>query len=134
MHRMKDDLIDRHLVEGYQKRSQKENVEAGVGGSQMKMENTEWETEKERSLNIALTTMNSTKMDVAEVYSPERITTLCEEYCIKAGRSLDLTTIDEHGGSWDFDCMQMRNKAVRKFLEDKPMLLTRSPMCTGFGP
>ena len=50
------------------------------------------------------------------------------------GMSLDLTTEDENGRPWDFDCVHMRNKATRKLLEDKPLLLIGSPMCAPFSP
>ena len=45
---------------------------------------------------------------------------------------MDLTTTDENGSPWDFDCVHMRNKATRTSLEDKPTLLIGSLMCTDF--
>ena len=76
--------------------------------------------------------MTATNMDVAEVYSPERVTTMAKKMGLNAGWALDLTTTDELGRNWDFDCVHMRNKATRKLLEDRPMLLIGSPMCTEF--
>ena len=45
---------------------------------------------------------------------------------------MDLTTTDEMGRLWDFECVHMRNKAARKLLTDKPELLIGSPMCIEF--
>ena len=50
----------------------------------------------------------------------------------KAGWSLDLTTCDSDGKAWDFNNLEMRNRAVRKVLKDEPLLLVGSPMCTAF--
>ena len=44
--------------------------------------------------------------------------------------SLDLTTQDEDGRYWDFTEPEMRNRAARKVLQDKPVLFIGSPMCT----
>ena len=95
-------------------------------------EETDNKTDKQRGLDRALYKLTENKMDVAEVYSPERITRVARQYGLKAGWSLDFTTADEHGRPWDFDCVYMRNKAVRRLLKDKPTLVIGSPMCTEF--
>ena len=41
-----------------------------------------------------------------------------------------MTTLDEEGKPWDFSSVQMRNKAARKVLKEKPTLLIGSPPCT----
>ena len=71
-------------------------------------------------------------MDVAEVYSPPRIAEMAGRMGLRPGWSLDLTTCDEQGRQWDFNCPAMRNVAVRKLLQDKPRLLVGSPMCSAF--
>ena len=71
-------------------------------------------------------------MDVAEVYGPPRVISMAQQCGLNAGWSLDLTTTDENGRAWGFDCVHMRNKAARKLLIDKPKLLIGSPMCTDF--
>ena len=48
----------------------------------------------------------------------------------RAGWSLDLTTRDEIGRPWDVNQVEMRNKAVRRVINDKPLLLICSPICT----
>ena len=117
MHRMKDDPIDRHIVEAYQRRSQRSHL-----GSMQQKELEE----------MVLKMTTTTTMDVAEIYSPERVTRLAKEYGFSAGWAMDLTTTDENGRPWDFDCAHMRTKATRRLLEDKPTLLMCSPMCTDF--
>merc|ERR1739836_354698 len=47
-----------------------------------------------------------------------------------AGWALDLCTRDDRGIPWDFTRTEMRNKAARKVLEDKPLVLIGSPPCT----
>ena len=76
--------------------------------------------------------LNDVKMDIAEVYSPDRLTIVAKTHGLHAGWAMGITTTDEHGRPWDFDCAHMRNLATRKVLEDKPMLLIGSPMCTEF--
>ena len=57
--------------------------------------------------------MYSSSMDVAEVYSPPRITKKAEELGMKAGWALDLTCMDEDDGKpWDFNDEKKRRKAV----------------------
>ena len=70
-------------------------------------------TAKQQVLNQTLMSMTETSMDVVEVCSPERVTKVAESMGLNAGWSLDLTTSDENGRPWDFDCVHMRNKAAR---------------------
>ena len=51
---------------------------------------------------------------------------------LKAGWSLDLTTNDTDGRAWNFNDPEMRNRAARRVLIDKPLLLIGSPMCIVF--
>ena len=71
-------------------------------------------------------------MDVTEVYNPPRVVDMDRKLGLRAGWSLDLTTIDEERRPWDFNKVHMRNKAVRKLLNDKPRFLIGSPMCAAF--
>ena len=48
------------------------------------------------------------------------------------GFALDLTVANEQGEPWDFDIAENRRKARAMVLEQKPMLLVGSPMCTAF--
>ena len=68
-------------------------------------------------------------MDVAEFYSPPRVADVAMKIGLRAGWSLDLTTHDTDGRAWDFNILEMRNRAARKVLTDKPLLFIGSPMC-----
>ena len=48
------------------------------------------------------------------------------------GLSLDLTTNDEDGKPWDFNCEEKRRKAISMIRNNKAMLIIGSPMCTAF--
>ena len=75
------------------------------------------------------------KAIVSEIYSPPRVTAaskLLPELKLIPGFALDLTTADTDGALWDFDSKVMRERAMRKLKEEKPMLLIGSPMCTAF--
>ena len=71
-------------------------------------------------------------IDVAEVYSVPRVAKACEKLGLKVGWSLDLCTSDNDGKPWDFTQAEMRNRAARKVIEDKPLLLIGSPPCTNW--
>ena len=72
------------------------------------------------------------KMEVAEVYSPSRVIDMARQMGLRAGWALDSATQDVDGREWDFNQLAMRNRAVRKVFEDKPLLLVGSPTCTAF--
>ena len=72
---------------------------------------------------------------VSEIYSPPRVTAACKllpELKIIPGFALDLTTADSDGKLWDFDDVVMRERALKRVREEKPLLLVGSPMCTAF--
>ena len=72
---------------------------------------------------------------VSEVYSPPRVTAatkLLPELRLIPGFALDLTTSDTDGRVWDFDEKEMRDRALARVREERPMLLVGSPMCTAF--
>ena len=75
------------------------------------------------------------KAVVSEIYSPPRVTAatkLLPELKIIPGFALDLTTADADGKLWDFDSKIMRDRAMQKVKDERPMLLVGSPMCTAF--
>ena len=45
---------------------------------------------------------------------------------------MDLTICDTEGSPWDFNSIKMSNRAIKKSLEDKPLVLIGSPMCTAY--
>ena len=139
MERMRVDPIDRHIVEDYERRSKRDDhpvqkQERSEEPTTVENEDMQGkdQTHKQEGLESALMSIYKMGMDVAEVYSRPRVTTMAERCGLSAGWSMDLTTIDENGIPWDFDNVAMRNKVARKLLEDKPMLLIGSPMCTEF--
>ena len=69
-------------------------------------------------------------VDVTEIFSPARVTQVCEEEGLTPGTSMDLTTKDEHGRWWDFNDPEMRRAAERKIVEEKPPILIGTPVCT----
>lgn len=73
-----------------------------------------------------------TKPEVAELYSPPRITEYGERKGILSGVAFDLTTNDEDGRPWDFCLEEQRTKAAVKIDEMRPDLLVGSPMCGPF--
>ena len=87
---------------------------------------------KEGQLNNMMRKLMFERMEVVEVYGPPRIFAMASQMGLRAGWSLDLSTYDERGQPWDFNQTQMRDAAVRKVLQDKPMFLIGSPMCGPF--
>ena len=66
-------------------------------------------------LNSLVLAESKTRMDVAEIYSPPRATEMAKKLGLRAGWSMDITTIDEEGRPWDPNQVAMRNTVVRKF-------------------
>ena len=64
--------------------------------------------------------------DMAELYSPKRVTLEAEKFGLKPGEAVDLTT------GWDFDEPRHREAAWKYILRARPKLLIGSPMCTMF--
>ena len=72
---------------------------------------------------------------VSEVYSAPRVTAAIKQVPglkLIPGFALDLSTVDEHGVPWDFDCPRQQEKALQKQRDEKPAVLIGSPMCTAF--
>ena len=65
-------------------------------------------------------------VDIMEVYSPERVATLCRTYGLPPGCSLDLTN------GYDFDKAADRERAWEIIKRDKPHTVIGSPPCTYF--
>ncbi len=76
---------------------------------------------------------NSLKAIVSEIYSPPRVTQalkMLPSMGLIPGFALDLTTNDEDGNPWDFNCPRQRQKARKLRAETKPYFLVGSPCCT----
>ena len=66
------------------------------------------------------------RVDVAEMYSPARVTEEAKRFKLQAGEAMDLTT------GWDFRLQKHRDRAIRYIEEEQPKLLIGSPMSTLF--
>ena len=66
------------------------------------------------------------KIDVAEMYSPPRVTTEANRMGLRAGEAFDLTN------GWDFTRESHRQKAERYVDEEQPLVIIGSPPCTPF--
>ncbi len=76
---------------------------------------------------------HGTGMDVAEMYSPPRITKMARQLGLADGWALDLTGTDpEDEKPWDFNDEAKRDKAKKMVKADKPVMLILSPMCGPF--
>ena len=69
-------------------------------------------------LNAIMTKMLRSRMDVAEVYSPPRVAAMAARMGLRQG--------------WSFNLTETRNRAVRRVLTDRPLVLVGSPMCWPF--
>ena len=98
----------------------------------------EWVNNKTEGMNKSISNqINRTMMEIllnnmqaAEVYSPPRVAKMASNVGFRAGWSLDLTIQDEDGRYWGFTEPEMRNRAVRKVLQDRPVLFIGRPRCT----
>ena len=64
--------------------------------------------------------------DVSEVFSPERVTTVCKQYGLVPGEAMDIKN------GYDFDLVSDQKKAWDSIIKDKPKLVIGSPPCTFF--
>lgn len=129
---MMQDPIDRHIAEAYRKMAEKQSEKGEGHGSVRITKSHDGKTCKEQDLENYMCKITTIGMDVAEIYSPERVTKMAREIGLSAGWAMDITNVDEYGEPWDFDELHMRNKAVRRVIRDRPMLFIGSLMCTEF--
>ncbi len=71
-------------------------------------------------------------VDISEVYSPRRVVAMAEAMGLRGGLSMDLTTLDEEGKPWNFNVPEMRRKAVKHIVRQRPYFLIGSPECRQF--
>ena len=65
-------------------------------------------------------------VDLAEIYSPPRVTSEGKKFGLNPGEAMDLTT------GWDFRRSDHRAEAKEYIRTMKPFLVIGSPMCTMF--
>ncbi len=90
-------------------------------------------TKLQKDTRLQMMKLVAEDIDVAEIYSPPRVTKTAGQRGLKGGWILDLTTKDDDGKPWDFSPSTVRKRAVIKINKDKPLLSVGSPMCTDWG-
>ena len=71
--------------------------------------------------------------NIAEIYSPPRVTDLSERFGVREGVAEDLTLLDPKDHlPWDFPLPHKRARALRLLEKENPYLLVLSPMCKAF--
>ena len=65
-------------------------------------------------------------MDIAEIFSPERVGEQCHRYGLCQGRAMDIKN------GYDFDKAEDRDRCWEVIKRDKPLLVIGSPPCTLF--
>lgn len=85
-----------------------------------------------RAMKKASTASSGGGADVAEAYSPPRLTTTAERLGYRHSFALDLTTTNADGEKWDLSNRKMQEKALKLLDEEAPWLLMVSPPCTPF--
>ena len=66
------------------------------------------------------------KVDISEMFSPERVTSVCKKYGLVPGQAMDLKN------GYNFDLTADRKKAWESIIRDEPTLVIGSPPCTFF--
>ena len=62
--------------------------------------------------------------DVTEIFSPERVASVCREFGLEPGSSMDIKS------GYDFDSKKDRDRCWEALERDKPTLVIGSPPCT----
>ena len=74
----------------------------------------------EKNLDTAMMELLIANIQVAEVYSPPRVTTIARSIGFRAGWSLDFSTPGVDVRPWDFNELEMRNRAIRRVIMINP--------------
>ena len=72
------------------------------------------------------------RVDVAEVYSPPRMTDMAQKLSMRPGSVIDLRATDEDGRPYDLSRPEVRARVIKKIREEKPWLVVLSAPCTEF--
>ena len=105
-------MVQREVLSEAQMKEKQNQVQSAINEVERKERQNQCGA-KESQLNNMMRKLMFEQMEVAEVYSPPRIVEMARRMGLRAGWSLDLTTCDDYGRPWDFNCKQMRNAAVR---------------------
>ena len=73
------------------------------------------------------------KYDIAELFSPMRMTGMAEEFGLRGGWSVDDRCTDPiTGRTYDLRSKKDQNEVRKMIRRDRPLVLTASPPCTLF--
>ena len=64
--------------------------------------------------------------EVSEIFSPERVATVCSRMGLVPGESMDIKS------GYDFDTLADRKRCWESIIRDEPLLVIGSPPCTMF--
>ena len=73
-------------------------------------------------------------VDVAEVYSPARLTAQCRRLGLRGGFAVDLNAVKKNGEHWDLNREGDEQELMDVLEEEDPEFLIGSPTCTPFSP
>lgn len=76
----------------------------------------------DNQLDRIMTEIMLTQVDVAELYSPQRVTAVAKAMGLKAGWGLNITTRDTDGRAWHLNDVEMGNRAPRRLLKHPPTI------------
>ena len=89
--------------------------------------------EEERGRNLQSLKVEEKKYDIAELFSPPRMTERAKEFGLKGGWSIDDRVKDPiTKRTYDLRNRKDQNEIRRMIRRDKPLVLTVSPPCTLF--
>ena len=84
---------------------------------------------------IAALSLSLGAVDVREVFSPSRFTSMASKFGLRRGVAVDLTEVKENGvEQWDLDKKEDRLEVEAIIENDQPWLVTGSPPCGPFSP
>ena len=119
-----DQKVDRELDKVTQEQNRKQIREQDILSNSLErsfIDRRQSETLLPDELNKGMT--DELKIcDVAEIYSPPRVTRFAKEFGFIEEWGLDLTTCDDAGQTWDFNRPEMRRKARELVEADRPTL------------
>ena len=70
--------------------------------------------------------------DIAEAYSPPRMTAMAKKLGYRGGLAMDITTVDNEGRPWDLSKPEVQHRAMEQLSATRPEVLVVSPPCTWF--
>lgn len=93
------------------------------------------ELSQEDAGHIASLSLSIGAVDVMEIFSPSRFTSMASKFGLRRGVAVDLTEFKDNGVErWDLDRREDRLEVDAIIENDQPWLVTGSPPCSPFSP